>query len=908
MFSSKRNFDDFSEELRAHIALEADRLRQEGLSEEEAWAAARRNVGDRIKAGERFYESTRWMWLEHLSQDLRYAFRQLFKNKAFTFVVILTLALGIGANTAIFSLIHAVMLTSLPVANPQQLYRLGAGHNCCVLSGTQGNFSIFSYSLYKQLRDHTPEFEELAAFQADIQACGVQRAGDSEPAQAFKANFVSGNYFSTFGVRPAAGRLISPSDDNPQAPRIAVLSYRAWQHFGLDPTLIGSALTIDGTSVTVAGVTTPEFYGETLREDPPELWMPLSAEPAIRAQSSLLERPDQFWLYSIGRLKPGFQPANVEAEVNVELQQWFGAELGSRLSAKERASAARQHIRVVSAAAGVTRMQKDYANALRVLIAASALVLLIACANIANLLLARGTASRLQSSIRLALGAARNRILRQSLTESILLALLGGLVGLFVAAVGASAIVLLAFRGARFVPINTDPSLPVLGFTFLLSLLTGVIFGAAPAWITTRLDPAEALRGANRSTGNRSTLPQQSLVVLQAALSLMLLASAGSLTESLRNLEHQRFGFETQGRLNVRVNSGFSSYSPERLAALYRQLPDRLRQVPGVMSASFALYSPMRGSNWSSGISIEGQAVAGSQADRAWASWDRVSPRFFETIGTPLVRGRLIDERDTPASPRIAVINQTLADKYFKDQNPIGHHLGIGGPESSNDYEIVGIAGDAKFTDAREEQYPMIFLPFLQMRPDDWSDSGRARSNFLQDIQVRYSGNPQNLEPEIRKAIASVDSHITVLRIATFADQLSMNFNQDRLLARLTSLFSLVALLLASVGVYGLMAYSVARRTTEIGLRMALGAARGNVVGLILRGASIQVGLGLLIGIPAVLASGRFLEAQLYGIKPNNPLMLAAATLILVVCALTAGLIPAFRAAGIDPLRALRSE
>ena len=439
----------------------------------------------------------------------------------------------------------------------------------------------------------------------------------------------------------------------------------------------------------------------------------------------------------------------------------------------------------------------------------------------------------------------------------------------------------------------------MLGFACLLSLTSGIIFGVAPAWISARLEPAEILRGAGRSTGNRSTLPQKSLVVLQAALSLVLLTYAGILTASLRNLEHQNFGFETRGRAMVSVSPVFAGYSPERLHGVYQQLEQRLPQIPGIQSASFALYSPMEGENWGSSIQVEGRPQTSG------SSWDRVSPHYFETIGTRLLRGRVIDERDTPNSRFVAVVNQTFVRKFFPSQDPLGKRFGFG---SQGEYEIVGVVEDAKYEDARDVVWETFFLPLLQMTPDEWKESGQARSNFIGSIQLRLSGKAQNLEPSIRRAIAEIDPNLTVLKIRSFADQLSGNFNQERLLARLTELFGLLALVVASVGLYGITAYSVARRTSEIGIRIALGASRAGVARMVLRSATLQIGLGLVLGVPVALWGGSFLASQLYGVKPHDPLMLAGSVLILGVCGLFAGLIPALRAASVDPVQALHTE
>jgi macrolide transport system ATP-binding/permease protein len=837
-----------------------------------------------------------------LLQDLRYGFRRLRQSPGFALVCVMTLALGIGANTAIFTLIDAVMLKSLPVANPGQLYRLGDNGNCCVLGGLQDEWAIYSYDLYKDFRDHEPEFSQMAAFQGGVDNLNVRRDSASGPAEPFIGEFVSGNYFSTLGLNAFAGRLIAPEDDKSGAPAVAVMSYRTWQqHFGLDPSVIGATFNIDQVPYTVAGIAPPGFFGDQLRPDPPDFWMPLSTEVAHDGQNAILNNPGMHWLYIIGRLKPGIRPESVQSKATVQLQGWLTSQ--PDLTAHDRAELSKQHVVVAPAGGGIENMQQDAGAGLRLLMAISGLVLLIACANIANLLLARGAATRFDTAIRVALGAPRRRLIRQILTESVLLAVLGGLAGLAVAFAGARTILLLAFRGSHFVPISATPSLAVLGFAFLLSLITGVVFGVAPAWITSHSDPMDALRGAGRSTRDRGSLARRSLVVLQVALSAVLLIGAGLLTQSLRNLENQKFGFEPQGRVIVRLNANLNGYKTEKLYGLYRQIEQNLQQIAGVTGASYSLYSPMRGDNWSLSIHIEGH----SPDERIGSSFDRVGPHYFDTIGTRLLRGRAIGEEDTPASRQVAVVNEAFVRKFFPKEDPMGRHFGFGDARNAGDFEIVGITQDAKYQDAREPAYPTCFLPFLQMAKDP-KLAFMLGSHYIGDIELQVAGKPQNLDATVRRTLADIDPNLNVFDVITLSEQLTRNFNQDRLIARLTELFGLLALLLACVGLYGVTAYSVAQRTSEIGIRMALGANRGNVLGLVLRGALLQLGIGLAFGIAFALATARLMATQLYGVKSYDPVILGLAALVLAACSMIAGFVPARRAASIDPMRALRTE
>jgi predicted permease len=850
-------------------------------------------------------------WLENLVKDARYGFRKLCGSPGFAVVAILTLALGIGANTAIFTLVHAVMMKSLPVPNPGQLYSLGDTKLCCdttEIADLRDNFALYSFPLYKYVRDNTPEFSELAAFQSWLTNLSVRRSSAPGMAETYSGEFVSGNYFSLFEVGAFAGRVFTSADDQPNAQPVAVLSYRAWsQRFGSDPSVIGSNFTINGQSMTVVGVMSPGFFGDTLRNDPADFWIPLAMEPNLDRDDPFLNQPAEFWLYAVGRLRPGTEPAQVQAKLKTEIQQWLADQKGS--SERDRQLIGTLRVSLTPAGSGVTRLRTTYGDGLRMLMVVSALVLLIACANIANLLLVRATAGRLQIAVQVALGASRGRLIRQMLTEGILLSLLGGVAGIVVAFIGTRAILLLAFRGAKYVPIATTPSLSVLGFALLLSLITGVIFSAAPAWIASRAHPADALRGAGRATRDNSTLPQKVLVALQAALALVLLVGAGLLTQSLRNLEKQQFGFDSQSRLIVRLNPALGGYTVERLPGLYRQLQDRFNHLPGVLSASLALHSPMDGWNWNGDVAIAGRTPSpDSAADNV--QYDFVGPRYFETIGTRFLRGRAIEEQDTPDTLHVAVINDALAHKLFPNEDPIGKHLGFNSIRHGGDYEIVGIVENTRYLDPKIPADPMVFLPLLQTvtYEDLTQNAYQTWANYIDSIQLHVAGRPENLQTEVRKALAEIDPNLTVIKMTSLEEQVDYRLNSQRLIAQLTSLYGVLALVLSCVGMYGVAAYAAARRTSEIGLRMALGADRGNVVVMMLRHAMAPVGLGLVVGILAALAGGNLVASQLYGVKSYDPLILLVAVLVLLLSTIPAAIVPARRAASIDPMQALRSD
>jgi predicted permease len=919
IFSSRGRFDrEMEEEMRLHRDLRARELHEDGADVEDALYAARLRFGNTLRLREEMHQAWGWTWLDNLALDLRYAFRRLRKSPGFAAVAVLTLALGIGANTAIFTLIQQILLQPLPVPRPNELYSLGDDKNGCCGGGLLDDFSVYSYPLYQYLRDHTPEFSELAAFSSGDTALSVRRQGDTNPARPFRGEFVSANYFTVFGVGAAAGRMLEAQDDQRNTPPVAVMSYRAWhEKFAASPELVGETLVIKGLPVTLIGVAAPGFYGDTLRSDPPDIWMPLAVEAAMNPQFSLFNQWNEYWLYAIGRLRPDAQPAQVQAHVTAGLQQWLTENyVADRynsdpyIAGRYTKLIPRQHIVVIPAAGGVASTRDNTRQPLELLMAVSALVLLIACANIANLLLARGAAARAQTAVRVALGASRGRILRQTLTEGALPAILGGAGGLWVAMVTTRGILPLVFVGAEYIPLQATPSLPVLGFAFFISLLTGLICSAAPAWIASRTQPDEPMRAAARSTRDHATRPQKILLVLQACISLVLLVGAGLLTLSLRRLETQSFGIDTRGRLMAWISLSRNQYPAGRLPALYQQFEQQLSRIPGVVSVSFSNGAPVISGGMSEPISIEGMPPVPLLPDIRWPGENRVSAHYFETVGTRVLRGRSFDQHDTAASPHVAVVDETFARFFFPGENPVGKRFGIQTVQHSHDYEIVGIVQDAQFRTAQRGTYPTFFLPLLQEEKyeDTAEDVEQFDSHYAYNIQLRVAGRPDDFQEPLRRALAHIDPNLTVTRILSFDDQFSRNFGQERLIARLTTLYGLLALALASVGLYGVASYAAARRTREIGIRMALGADRNNVVTLMLRGALRPIVLGLAIGFPAALAGARLISSRLYDVKGFDPMVFASAMTALVSCALAASYLPARRAASIEPVIALRHE
>jgi predicted permease len=852
--------------------------------------------------------------MQTLRQDIAYAFRQMRQSPIFTLTASITLALGIGATTAIFSLIHSVMLKSLPVVDPASLYRIGDGQDCCIEGSPQDNWGMYSYAFYQRMKETTPEFAELAAFQAGTSQISARRGESDRIAKPVRAEYVSGNYFSTFGLGAFAGRTITPSDDQQAATPVAMLSYRTWQQqYGSDPSIIGSTMILEGHPFTVIGITPPGFYGETLRSNPPDVWIPIQQESLFRGEEHSLLHKFPAWLRVIGRLRPGASTNGLAGRLTNDLHLYLVNDSGMPADwmAGLKATLPKQIIKVVPAGTGVGAMKADYGDSLRILLTVCCLVLLIACANIANLLLARGASRRAQTSIRLALGASRQRVVRQSLTESLVLALLGGIFGLVVAYVGVKVMVALTFRSARFVPIDAAPSLPVLGFAFLVSLITAVLFGMAPAWFTSHADPAEALRGVNRSTRDHASFSQKALVVMQATLSVVLLAGAGLLTRSLLKMQHQDFGYQVENRIVLGLTAPFSSYPQAKLDVMYRELQERLSRIPGVERAALALYAPLQ-DNWGEIVIRQGHQMPGMD-ENSGSSWDHVSVGYLETLGQRIVRGRSITEQDMATTQNVAVIDEAFVKKFFKaGEDPIGAHFGLDLPQYSATYEIVGVVHDANysFDPIGHEKRTMFFVPLAQRAHYDepLMQSLEDSSHFIQGAVLKVHGNIEGLEAQVRRAFSEIDPNLTLLDILTMQEQVDGNLDQQRAVAQLTGLFGILALMLAAVGLYGVTAYAVERRTGEIGVRMALGANRSDVIRLVLRGAFLQIAIGLLIGIPISIAGARLIAAQLYQVKAYDPLVLAGAILSLGLCALLASIIPAQRAASVNPVQALRTE
>ena len=838
--------------------------------------------------------------MENLFKDIRYGFRGLLKRKAFAAIAVLTLALGIGANTAIFTLVNAVLLKTLPVSNPQELVLFsgmtgeGTSFEDTPRSGT---WPRFSYASYKYFRDHNDSFQDIAALRSGVTRLSVRQPDvQANAAARSSGQLVSGNYFSLLGVQAMRGRVLTPEYDKPGAEPAAVVSHRYWQkELNSDASVVGKRFIINGTNFTVVGVTPREFFGERVRR-PPDFWLPLAFQPQVELRDSFLDDNQVYWLMVMGRLKPGVTIEQAQLSANLKLRQFLTDQAGSELTEQLRLRIQNTNVELVDGSGGISGLRALYSKPLKMLMAIVGIVLLIACANVGSLLLSRAASRKAEISLRMALGATRWRIVRQLITESMLLAIIGGVCGVLLAQWGVKVLVNLVASEA---PLNTTADPGILAFTAGVSILAGLLFGLVPAIQASRTDLASAMKEKTRTArGFWRVSLSAALVVMQIGLSMVLLTGAGLFARSLAKLQSEDVGFDRANMLLVGIDPRLAGYKPTELATLYQQVLERVSTVANVQSVSMATYSPLSGSQRSSSVVIAG--FTGDQSSDPVVEDILVGPKYAQTLGVPLLRGREIEIRDTAAGLRVAVVNQTFAETYFKDQNPIGRTFTFD-DETDNGapLEIVGVIGDIKSADTREPANPAVYRPILQIQD---------QSAYSVNIQIRTNGDPAAVTAQVRQMINQIDDKLPIFGVTTMREQIAERHNQDRLSAQLVSFFGALALILACIGLYGVMAQGVARRTNEIGIRMALGAKGGNIAWMVLRETLVLVVAGLAIGIPAALLSARLIETQLFGLSGTDPLTLIAAAAVLTVVALLAGYIPARRASRVDPLTALRYE
>jgi predicted permease len=880
-------------ELRFHFDQQvADNIRA-GMKPEEARRSASLKFGAFELMKEECRDARGTRWIENSLQDTRFTLRMLRRSPAFTIVAVLCLALGIGANTAIFSVMDALMLRTLPVRQPEQLVLFGEGR----MSGVNDDFphqsqELFSQPFYQEIRRRNDVFSDVVAMESmsgDVHA----RFGSSE-VEPVKLQLVSGNYFDMLGVQAVAGRVLTPEDDLIQGgSAVAVMRYGYWERrFARDPSVIGRSFSFSGAVFTVVGVAAREFFGTEVGRAP-DLWVPLAEQAQVQPWLSapLNGRTQSLWL--MGRMKPGIDMATAQAYTNVKFRQWLHELAGASPSADQVADMQKAGVKLTGAERGISRLRRQFSRPLQILMVLVGLILLIACANIANLLLARAGARRREIAVRVALGAERWRLMSQLLSESLFLALSGGCVGLWAAAAGAHLLVTMVSRGPDPVPLQVALNAPVLLFAFGVAVLTGLIFGIMPAMRMSRVDLGSSLKegkglARTQAHGRLSSI----LVAAQVAVAFFLIIGAALFVATLEKLEQTNTGFEKDRVLLLQLDSDSTNAKGPALMAIYSRLEKRVQSLPGVRTASFAMMTFDEGV-WSSSVWPQGSPH--TQANAKPFAGNRVGDRYFEVLGTPILAGRAFRAQDTPKLQPVAIVNETFARELFPNGPAVGRHFSLG---EHDDFEIIGVVKDAKYLSLREAPRGEFFVYNGQAEdPDGYND-----------LVVRAQGDPKALIGELRTAIRAEDANLGISQVMTLAEAVDRSLGEETLLAKLAGFFGVLALLLASIGLYGVIAYSVARRTNEIGIRMALGARPGAIVSGVLAESLVLVGVGVAIGLPAALACGRLVASQLYGVQSTDPRILGGSATVLLVTALAASALPARRAALLDPLIALREE
>jgi predicted permease len=943
LFHKEQRSHDMDEELQAFQEASIREKLRRGMSDQQARRAARIEMGSteavKHKVRASGWEST----AESIWQDIRFSLRMMTKSPGFTAVAVLSLALGIGGNTAIFTLIHQVLLRDLPVQNPQQLVTFDTSENGGVLGGIDlGSYGMFPWYFARQLQANPGPFQGIAAFlsfspKVSVRLPATGKDAANNAAILAPANLVSGNYFSVIGAQPLLGRAITPADDaTPGSGAVVVLSYHFWQQeLSADPTVLGKAININSTPFTVIGVMPESFHGIKLDLEPTALWTPITMQTVIQQGHSLLTPQNgAYFLHLFGRLSP---EATTNKATLAQTQAWLDQQIRAGIRANEGTpiSPARQQeinratVPLVSAANGVSTVRSQYGDSLRILMAVVALVLLIACANLANFLLARAATRQREIATRLALGSSRARIVRQCLIETMLLALSGGLLGLGIAFVTTRALIAFFSQGNPYIAMSSTPDLPVLLFTLTVSLATGLLFGLAPALTAARTGSATTLssnaRTAQSSGGKASRFWPKALVTVQVTLSLLLLVGAGLFLRTLRNLQNQDYGFERTHLLLASFNVQLAGYKPSQTPALYQTLLEHLSALPGVHSAALSATPPISGGAWSSTIQLSGYTPA--PKENMVSILNRVSGQYFETANIPIIAGRSITPADSASSLKVTVINQAIANHFFPKGDALGRSLTIDIDTVKGPWRIVGIARDTKVRGPRNaEPTRMTYIPLAQIDPfvpaAATSSASSIKSGstpapappeenqdrFAGTILVRTTGDPTKTIANLRAAVAATDPNLALFNVTTIHDQVSTFMTDDELISSLTAIFSLLALILASIGLYGVMSYNVVRRTNEIGIRIALGSQLRSVLWMIMKESLLLLAIGIAIGVPVTLATGRTIQSQLFGLNATDPQTILAAILTISAVTLIAAWLPAHRATKVNPVVALRYE
>jgi len=894
MLMNRRQFDaDIEEEVRLHLELRKQDQIQKGVSPIEAQQAASRRFGNPTLLMEESHMAWGWEWLESFLQDAGYGIRAMLRSPVLTIVALLSLALGIGANTAIFSLLNAVMLRSLPVRDPAQLVLLGSGS----ASGITDDFArtqLYSYPFYRRMQAENRVFSDTAAiFSMTNSVHGfVEGRSESEP---MNVQLVSGTYFDTLGVRALAGRTLNEGDDNSEGDHpVAVISYAWWKRsLARDANVLSRTLKLGDTTFNIVGVAAPEFFGTKVGEAP-DMWVPLSMVKAVPPHFGGYKEDFAESLLIMGRLKPGVSVDEATANVNLLFRQILVSFAGAKLDQENQQKLDRTKVPLTPMATGLSSLRRRFSEPLQILMGVVALVLLIACANIANLLLARSTARARELAVRQALGAGRTRIIRQLLTESLVLALSGGVLGVGLASVANRVLLRMVSGGLDPIPLDVSIDTRLLLFTVAVTIATAVIFGTVPAFRATRLQLTDALKAGRSPQGSSGKNPlAKALVIAQVALSLVLMVGSGLFLRSLVNLNNVDTGFNKENVLRLDIDSSSAGYKggEPREVALDQQIEERVNALPNVKAASFSAFTFHEGS-WSSDIALPGMKINEDLS----VIHNVVGVRYFETMQIPLLAGRTFAPSDTSTSQRVAIISEHTAKTLFPLGNPIGRHYGVGDDKPENDVTVIGVVKDVKFDELGEAPVNLDYLPYTQ-RP--WG---------FGDFEVRYTGDFAPVAAAVQQTIRSIDRNLPISHVTTLDEQVALSITNQRLVAQLSTFFGLLAVFLSCIGIYGVMSYVVTRRTNEIGIRMALGAGRSNMLWMVLREILMLVSVGVVIGVPATLAGDRLVSNMLFGLKPTDPATLTGATVILLIVAAIAGYLPARRASLVDPMAALRYE
>lgn len=874
---------EITREMQFHLAERADDLVASGMAPDAARREARRRFGSLAYQTERTRERDLFHWLDTLVSDLRYALRALRAAPAFATVAIVSLALGIGANTGIFSIIDALVLKSLPVSHPEQLVQV-------MMNDHQ---AIFTNPQWEAIRDRQDMFSGIFAFSKT--SLNLTTGGE---ARRVDANMVSGAYFATLGVRPVTGRLIARTDDYRGCPGVAVLSEGFWEsRYAGDPSAVGKTIALEGHPFEIIGVADGRFFGMSVGERP-QLFVPICAEKVILGPNSQLDSRSSWYLELIGRPKPGVTRAQIDARFTTLAPGIIDATIPSDWPADALKAYRARTFHVEPASTGFSFLRMMYSNALYILMAIVGLVLLIACANVANLLLARAAVRQREMAVRLALGAGRGRLARQLITESLLLSSIGAALGIIFAVWGSRLLVRLLSRSDQVVSLDLGVDTRVLLFTIALATLTGLLFGLVPAWRAGRVDPQAAMKAQGRGVaeGHRRFTIGKALVVAQVALSLVLIVGAGLLLGSWQKLATEDPGFRRKGILLVAADIRNTSTAPAQRSALEEQLLTAVRALPQVQAASASQVTPVGNSAWNEVIKTEGFTAKSEDDAISWVN--AVSDGYFRTLGIRFLSGRDFDSRDTPSSVKVAVVNEAMAMKFFRTANAVGRQLQIQkGTGWTEPIEVVGVVGTTKYSSMRDTAQPIVYFP----RSQQSADAQRIA------LEVRTVGEPSGLTPVITQAIGAVSPRIT-LDFTTLERQVNESLTLQRSVATLSGFFGALAVLLATIGLYGIMTYTVARRRNEIGVRIALGAEQSRVVRMVLGEVTAIVILGVTVGVAIALGTTRLVSSFLYGMRPNDPVTIGASVVILAVVGIAAAALPARRAARLDPVAALREE